>query len=146
MKTRFLLFFLAITALATSCLSSYDENDFWTEETAESTGLCGTKWVLDTIMGDSIPRDITQESYVFNLDGTGVQDYTSNDQSVTRSFTWKSYRYGTGHKLSMIFKGYEHLGAAESMYMIHGYYKLRIMVSGSGGLTITKQFLPEKKK
>lgn len=116
-----LILALAISAFAlNSCLKS-DSSGLPSPDTAASTGICGTTWVLDSV--GSRPATAEQyESYIFNLDGTGTHvGYDTSSQSrLTTKFSWASYY---GYLITVKFEGSGYAGNLYYRLMKNGYLR-----------------------
>lgn len=132
----------------TSCLGDDDDEDVvWVEEEASETHLCGVTWVLANIQDDDSDdtddAEVAHEVYVFDLSGEGYHEFVEDGVIQTNNFTWKSYKYGTSHKLSMLIEGYESYGEFETLYAVENLVTLRIMAAGDDGAAVVKEFRAE---
>ena len=149
-KMKFKSLFMFVMAVlmsvtAVSCLGDDEEEIVWVEEVASETGLCNATWVLTSIIGEEVETDVPYKSYTFNLSGTGYLQYTdeATGEIKTDNFTWKSYKYGTSHKLSLIVEGYENQGAAETLYAIQNMVTLRLQVQAENGYIAVEEYTAE---
>ncbi len=138
LKSVILAFSMLFVAIAfNSCATGGSEFDYPLDDPA-TTGLCGTKWVLQSVMGG---ENVEYSSYVFNLDNTGYsEEKTENDTEITRNqFTWKSYNLGANsmHMLSITMEGSKY--EMSTFYVVTG-TSLRLN-NGQGGIFT---FVPEE--
>lgn len=92
-KSILAIIMVAVAMVFNSCATGGSTDYDYPLDAPATTGLCGTKWVLVSATGQT---ELDYASYIFNLDGTGVHEYTKENKSIaTSTFTWKSYNIGT---------------------------------------------------
>lgn len=100
------VFILAMMLLAsasfTSCNNGSSSSGFdsYEKQDPTTTGLCGTKWVLQNVIG--IAEKVTYDTYIFNATGNGLHEYTEDGEVKQISFTWESYDTGKTRRLLML--------------------------------------------
>ena len=142
---RNLLIILMIYTAFTSCINGVETKGEWIEESAIETNLCGVTWVWeknnsnDQTDSDINPeRNLVKESYLFELSGIGIHNYTYDDGVIEEEiFSWKSYKYETMHMLTFVINGETYA----TYYAVENNKILRMLVTNdTGDGTITKEF------
>lgn len=147
-KNLLVLVMIMLASVAmTSCIGDSKEEEP-TPQKAENTGLCGGVWHLKELSSDfGMNLQIDEnDTYVFDLTGSGVHQYTNPDTNEVESmnFTWKSYFF-SGSTNRLVLK-YELYGDMEfvTIYTIDALGQLVISVNDNDGHPCVAYYTMEK--